>query len=241
MKVLIHTLVWKRPEATELTYKGFDRIQERLKESGIDSEVLITSSEPDHTAKAIIRGYNVFEYKNLPVAEKYDAAMHETLNYEWDFLMEMGSNNLLSDDYIKRWVGKCNHNENRFFGSNRFLCLSADRKHTAQFVTPSTNKLTNLGRGVRRDVWERLQDVGLFVPNKERNDGLDTMSNYMAKKFVLGRRGYRHNICKDYDGLLDFKSGEDMHDDSKHVPEKRREKADIPYLIKIFPELHDWM
>lgn len=238
MKVLIHTLVWKRPEATEITYKGFDRIQERLKEAGIDSEVLVTSSEPEHTAKATDRGYNVFEYKNLPVAEKYDAAMHETLNYEWDFLMSMDSNNLLSDDYIKRWVEKSNQEENRFFGSSSFIALDSKNEYMFRYKTRRVNILSNVGKGIRRDVWEHMRKVGSFVTDKSRNSNLDGMSNRMVKKFVLGRKGYRHSICKECDGVLDFKSDVDMHD---HVSRNAKEKADIPYLIKLFPELQHWV
>ena len=167
--------------------------------------------------------------------------MHETLKYDWDFYMGMDSNNLLSDDYIKRWIEKSNAAENRFFGSSSFIAIDSARKYMHRYNTKSVNRLSNVGRGVRRDVWERLHKVGSFVADKTRNDRLDGMTNYMAKKYVLGRKGYRHSICKGCDGVLDFKSEIDIHGDEAHIPTSRRLDIDIPFLLKQFPELQYWI
>ena len=51
-------------------------------------------------------------------------------------------------------------------------------------------------------------------------------------------RAVIEQAVKECDGVLDFKSDVDMHD---HVSRNAKEKADIPYLIKLFPELQHWV
>lgn len=230
MKVLIHTLVWERPEVTELTYKGFDRIQKRLSEAGIDSEVMITSSEPDHTARGILRDYHVLEESNFPVATKYNNAMLHTLEYEWDYLLEMGSNNLLSDQYIQAWIEAAKEGK-EFFGLRNFISLHQNHETCTYFYTRKPWKISNLGRGARRDVWERVAEGGKFVHRLEVNNNLDAMSTRMVGKSRVEVISY-----KDFDAALDIKTGEDMHTHMDHA-----EPADIKYLISIFPELGDWV
>ena len=103
MKVLIFITVWKRPEVTDLTYSGLDRVQSILKEEGIESKVLVVSSEEYHTKRARERGYDVIEVENFPVGTKQNTGMLHALklNWDWDCMMRMNSNNLLSSMYVR--------------------------------------------------------------------------------------------------------------------------------------------
>lgn len=237
MKVLIHTLVWKRPEVTEITYKGFDRIQEKLDDAGIDSDVLITSSEPDHTAKAILRGYHVLEESNFPVATKFNTAMFHTLEYEWDYLMLMDSNNLLSNQYIEDWIQTAKDGK-EFFGLSEFIALQADKKHISKFRTRKSYLHSNVGRGARRDVWEKTAEGGGFVNHPKNNSNLDGMCTRVVSGAALdGDSRRRTTLARGkYDACIDIKSDEDMHEHSRDM-----QVADIPYLIKLFPELKNWL
>jgi len=230
MKVLIHTLVWKRPEVTELAFKGFDRIQKRLDEAGIESEVLITSSEPDHTARGILRNYHVLEEPNFPVATKYNNAMLHTLDYEWDYLLEMGSNNLLSDQYLEAWIEAAKEGK-EFFGLRNFISLHQNHETCTYYYTRRPWKISNLGRGARRDLWETIGETGKFVHRLQENSGLDAMSNRM-----VGRNKIEVISYKEFDAALDIKTGEDMHNHTH-----KTQPADLEYLISIFPELEDWV
>lgn len=230
MKVLIHTLVWKRPEVTELTYRGFDRIQQRLKEAGIESEVLITSSEPDHTARALLRGYNVFEEPNFPVATKYNNAMLNTLQYEWDYLFEMDSNNLLSDRYIQAWIDAAREGK-EYFGLRNFIALHQGNETCTHYYTRAARKISKVGRGSRRDLWEEIGKTGRFVHNLERNSNLDGMTNK-----TVGRDRVEAISYREFEAALDIKTGEDIH-----VHTHRAQPADLDHLVSVFPELKYWL
>lgn len=228
MKVLIFTTVWKRPEVTELTYMGFDRIQSILKESyDIDSEVLIVSSEPDHTARAIVRDYHVFETDNFPVATKYNNGLKEAMRYEWDYLFEMNSNNLLSDLYIHMWVAAAKAGL-KVFGSRNFYALMENKKDYKEFITQHMSKISSVGRGMQREFMESIE--GDFVTDLERNSNLDGMSNQ-----VFGRNNIQPIAYKCFPAVLDIKTGEDMHHHSANL--KPIKKG----LISRFPELKHWM
>lgn len=230
MKVLIHTLVWKRPEVTKLAYRGFDRIQRILKDHGISSEVLITSSEQEHNKIAKDKGYHVFETENFPIATKYNNAMIHTLDHKWDYLMEMGSNNLLSDRYVEEWIKAAKFGE-EIFGLRNFIALHSNHETVTRFYTSKPYKISNLGRGVRRDLWEKLGQTGKFVHRLDANKDLDGMSNRMAGRSKIQAISY-----KEFDAALDVKTDVDMHHHSNNS-----EKADIEYLISIFPELKYWL
>ena len=132
MKVLIFTTVWKRPEITELVYKGFDRMQSILKEEGVDSEVLVVSSEDDQTKMAKDRGYHVCETENSPLGRKYNNGMKKALELEWDYMLEMNSNNLLSSLYVRIWLAAARENT-PMFGSQHFYVMLNDRIRFKEF------------------------------------------------------------------------------------------------------------
>jgi hypothetical protein len=229
MKVLIFTTVWKRPEVTELTYKGFDRIQATLKDSyDIDTQVLIVSSEPEHTKIAKERGYNVFETENFPVATKYNNGLKASLDYEWDYILEMNSNNLLSDLYIHTWVAGAKAGL-QVFGSRNFFALMPNKIDYKQYLTSQPNRISSVGRGIKRSVLEGVE--GDFVTDLSKDSNLDGMSNK-----VFGRNIIQPIAFKCFPAVLDIKTGEDMHHHSNMLKQAR-----IPYLISIFPELKYWV
>lgn len=231
-KVLIVTTVWKRPEVTELTYKGFDRIQSILKEEGIDSEVLVISSEPDHTARAILRGYSVFETTNEPLGNKFNEGLKHALTLKWDYLFEMNSNNLVSDLYVRIWCAAARQGI-PMFGSGHFYVLMPDRNRFSRFRVKNQG-LSGVGRGVERGVYEKvLEEVG-YICDPEKTSDIDCDTRQRAEK-VTGRKVVQ--ICGgEYPGVLDIKSGEDMHHHATSV-----EKPRMQFFLDNWPELEDYL
>jgi len=231
MKVLIWMAVWKRPEVTKLTYRGIDRIRSVMKnEFDIDTEVLVVSSEDDHTELAKSLGHHVFEYKNFPIGEKYDEGLRAALDYDWDYMFQMDSNNLVSNDFIRRWVYEAN-NETLFFGARKFMALLPGKKYYTDFVTRNRTAFSGVGRGIARVVFERAEEG--FCP-RDINSDLDGKSSRL-----LTLEKERYPILDLDVGIIDIKTGEDMH---KHGGGEMHKlsafKRDIMYK---FPELEYWL
>ena len=232
MRVLITTTVWERPEVTELTYEGFDRIQNVLYDENIKSDVLVVSSEPDHTARGILRGYNVFETPNKPLGTKYNEGMKYALTLEWDYLFEMNSNNLVTDLYIRMWcaAARCNL---PLFGTRHFYSLLADKKHFTRY-TVRNGGLSGVGRGIRRDILESCIEETGRVLDVSKESEIDTSSRkYMEDITSIKAQA----ICLgEYPSVLDIKSNTDMH---RHNHNKSR--ARLGFFVDNWPEMGSYL
>lgn len=231
MKVLIWMAVWKRVEVTKLTYRGIDRIRRILKEEfNIDSDVFVVSSEEEHTELAKSLGHHVFEYKNFPIGEKYDEGLKASMELEWDYMFQMDSNNLVSNDFVRRWVEEAN-NDGIFFASRKFLALLPGRRYYTEFVTRAKKTFTPVGRGIAREVFERRE--GEFC-QRDINSNLD---GSMSK--LLTSEAERSPICELGWEIIDLKTGEDLHKHgSGDMHKVSAFKSDLMYK---FPELEYWL
>lgn len=234
MKVLIYITVWKRPEVTDLTYLGLDRVQNILKEEGIDSDVLVISSEDYHTEKAKNRGYKVIEVENFPVGNKMNLGMQEALKYEWDYLMEMGSNNLLSNMYIRAFAAACKEGF-KCFGSGKFYALQEDKSRVRVFNIKGRGTFGGVGRGFKREILETIQDNKYWKEDINSDMDASIWKNVVRPEIEKSKLTVRRLVNNSYPSVLDIKTGEDVN---KHTGEIN---ADIDFLLYWFPELKHWI
>lgn len=227
-KVLIFLPVWGRFSETKLTYKGVHRIQKILKEENIDSQVLIVSSEKEHTDLAIKEGFLVVECENFPISDKHNCGLQYAISLEWDYLLQMGSNNLLSNIYI-RFIAAAIRENYKMFGGRLFYNILPCRTKMTHFKTKAPYKLSGVGRGIRRDLIENRLKVGPVWDNN-LNKGLDKSS--------------RENLAKNEDivaitttsppSIVDIRTGNDINTmDSSPRPINKQ------LFINWFPELKD--
>lgn len=97
MKVLVFLAVWKRPEITEICFVGINRL---IKNSRLPIEAFAVISE--ESMIPLCNKYNIkwTFYKNEPVGEKKNHALNEAMKLEWDYLLEIGSDDLVKDELI---------------------------------------------------------------------------------------------------------------------------------------------
>lgn len=234
MKVLIYITVWKRPEVTDLTYLGLDRVQNILKEEGIDSDVLVISSEDYHTEKAKNRGYKVIEVENFPVGNKMNLGMQEALKYEWDYLMEMGSNNLLSNMYIRAFAAACKEGF-KCFGSGKFYAMQEDKSKVLVFHIRGRGTFGGVGRGFKREILENITDNKYWKEDINSDMDASIWKNVVRPEIEKSKLTVRRLVNNSYPSVLDIKTGEDVN---KHTGEIN---ADIDFLLYWFPELKHWI
>lgn len=207
MKVLIYCKVWKRPRVTQICYLGILRMQDTLEEFGIETEVLIVASEDDHVEMALKHGFNVFSTENSPVGTKQNYGLIKSLDYDYDFLLEMGSNNLVSDSYIDRWVIEAMKGT-ALFGSNVFHCVLKNKEITK--FKCRKRRLSGVGRGIRRDILEKVYDQAGILCEPQKKKGLDGSTRMLIEKYS----GEIPTVIAEGEDLviIDIKTGEDINE-----------------------------
>ena len=142
IKVLCLTALWKRPEITEICFRGINRLRESM-----DITALAVHSGG---FEEMCRKYDVIavEHPNLPLGEKWNFGLKEALQYDWDYLLTLGSDDLLSGEImdVYPWGEEA-------FGLNRCGVLNTLTGETAIF---DNSYVIGAGRVIRRDVIERM-------------------------------------------------------------------------------------
>ena len=228
MNVLIYCKVWRRPRITWITYLGILRIQQKLKQYGMSSRVLIVSSQTAHDKLAQCFGFDVFHTENSPLGAKQNRGLIRSLDYEWDYMFEMGSNNLLSDRYIEDWA-QCATDGVKLFGSRTFH-IQHESGEVHKFVC-KPGKMSGVGRGIHRKLLEKVYKAYGKICSTTINKGLD---------FDLRVRIQRSSNTKpkilnhgDTPAIIDMKTGEDVNE---HKLKKVTDHTTND-LQEIFPEI----
>ena len=188
-RLLIFLAVWKRPEITEICFMGI----ERLKKYGLfPIEAFAIISE--ESMIPLCEKYNIkyCMYKNEPLGEKKNYGISQALKLEWDYLIEIGSDDLLYNKYldeIKPHLGK------PWFGINHVVYINSEDGACRRF---GTKRPFGMGRAISRKTVEALHPMWNNLINK----GLDNdASFFMATRGVLG-----FQIRTDYPLGVDIKS-----------------------------------
>ena len=230
MKILIFVTVWKRPEVTDLTYSGLDRIQSIFKEEGIDSEVLIVSSEDYHTEKAKNRGYHVIEVENFPIGTKMNKGIEHALTLDWDCMMRMDSNNLLSNLYIRNFIAAYKEGF-KVFGASRFFAIQPDNVHCRIF--DMKRGFGPVGMGVKREVIEDV-DQWFDLDINYKLDG-SFWTRVVAPYQKKDSSSILTIVSRTFPAVMDIKTGEDLNE------HKGKKKGGKDWYIRWWPELKNWI
>jgi hypothetical protein len=91
------------------------------------------------------------EHKNLPLGKKWNAGLREALKYDWDYLLTLGSDDLLSNELLRNYTW-----QDEAAGLNKCGMLDTLTGETAIF---DNSYAIGCGRVIRRDVIERMGDM----------------------------------------------------------------------------------
>jgi hypothetical protein len=134
--------------------------------------------------KPLLKKYDVIgvEHANLPLGKKWNAGLTEALKLPWDYLMTMGSDDLIANELLRlyKW-------EDEAFGLTRcgILDVRTGEKRIFNNVYP-----IGLARCIRRDVVERLGDM---VTIRYKVSAVGTDFTCTARREVTMTR---NNACK---------------------------------------------
>ena len=171
MKIALHLPVWQRLELTRAMYHGLERNTIEFGVLGYELEVHVGYSEPEHKALAEEFGWIAHEVTNETLGLKNQALFEAMKAYEWDWLMQLGS-----DDFLLRGGAECIVNEMQVSEFSAFNCLF--------FFNAETRKGWHLrgyrcgaGRFMSRRICDRVNTMW-----NERRKGLDGWSANRVKE-----------------------------------------------------------
>lgn len=106
MRLLIYLAVWRRPEITELCFKGIKRLQ---RHPDFSTQAVAVISEVEMVPLCEKYCINWVMAENQPLGFKKNAGLKYCQTFDFDFLLEIGSDDLvlnsLLDDY-KKFIAK---------------------------------------------------------------------------------------------------------------------------------------
>lgn len=196
-KILVYLAVWKRPAITELCFMGIQRMKTH---PDYAIEALAVISEESMIPLCEKYGINWVMYKNEPLGEKKNFGLQKAKEFQFDYLMEIGSDDLILNelltDYLK-YVGKFD-----FFGISDAAYINSESGECRRLISKSSTY--GAGRMIHRSV---LEKVGWKLWYDHLSKGMDNNS-----VLSLQRKGVRYSKCEPmaFPAVIDVKSQQNI-------------------------------
>jgi len=145
MRILVFLAVWKRPEITEICFVGLKRLKSRF-----PIEALAVISEETMIPLCEKYGIRWVFYKNEPVGEKKNYGLNEAMKLEWDYLLEIGSDDLVKDELIELYSNYFGKYE--YFGTKDAIIIDSATGACRRLKSDTTY---GLGRCISRNIIEK--------------------------------------------------------------------------------------
>lgn len=203
MKVRIVVAVHRRPRITEIFYHGINRLRSELISCEIDISMTVayTEEEDRELALACLNDDVPVTFVQTPnvVSNKHNAAFLHAMKDQWDALMIMGSDDLISSCGV--WnlasrVGNLN-----YCGYESIFFHNSHTKEYREFRYKG-DKLIGCGRMVSRKACNKIVNVGrktLWTPDLSSGLDRDSSANLL-------RLGYKQHVLDYKTCMLDIKS-----------------------------------
>jgi hypothetical protein len=177
--ILTYTPVWQRPHIFEICLKGIHRLQ-NYKPKQFHIQPFFVISESSMIQPLQRYGYPFIFYQNSPLGAKKNAGLHYILkNYKFDYLMEIGSDDLLTNQYLDLVDEYMRAGVPQFCPSNVYFIDT----RTGKPGFWETEKILGLGRTISHAALKKLKGRDLWIPQKQR--GMDTCSWRMLQKLKI--------------------------------------------------------
>lgn len=190
-KLLIYLAVWQRPYITKICFNGIIRLRNH---PDYDIEVLAVISE--ESMIPICEQYAVkwVMYKNDPLGEKKNFGLQYAKNFEFDYMMEIGSDDLITNELLTHYLPYLKYG---FIGVKDVAYINTETGECRRLQSKSTY---GAGRIISRKI---LEQCGWKLWRDRLNKGLDNDSllNLATKKIK-----YTQVPAMEVPGVIDLKS-----------------------------------
>jgi hypothetical protein len=170
-KILILLPIWKRESITKIC---FDNLKELQKEFNI--EVLCIVSEQWAKILAFEYGFKYVNASNECLGTKMNIGVRESLKYKYDYLMNLGSDDIITKELFNCYSDyfKINY---PFFGGTRLTFINSASK---EIKTCDYQVLIGAGRCIRRDELEKVLDRGEMYDKIQKGLDMNSMSKFIC-------------------------------------------------------------
>jgi len=187
-KILILLPIWKREAITKIC---FDNLKELQKDFNI--EVLCIVSEQWSKLLAFEYGFKYVKASNECLGTKLNIGVKESLKYDYDYLMNLGSDDIITKELLFHYEKYFNNNH-PFFGSTRLTFVNSKEK---TLKTCDYQVMIGAGRCIRRDVLKETLERGDLYDKIDKGLDLNSMSKF---------RCMMSEIKNPFDTIYDIKS-----------------------------------
>lgn len=196
-KLLIYLAVWRRPKITELCFIGINRLK---KHPSYDISALAVVSERSMIQLCEKYGIKWVMAENQPLGRKKNAGLKAAQAYDFDYLMEIGSDDLITNDLLTQYTEYIYSMD--FFGISDAAYIESSSGYCRRLTT--SNSTYGAGRMISRKVLEamnwKIWDDGL-------SRGLD--NNSVRNIQLKGFKFYKVPPMQE-PGVIDIKSDENL-------------------------------
>lgn len=201
MKILVFIPTWKRSNITEMCFISLERLRDTARSSGFELIPFIVCSDQLNAELAMDFGYEIFHYKNNPFGEKKNAGVEEALKMEWDYLMELNSDGIITDHLFNLYRKMFDKNID-FFGVRTVHFVDIINRKAKRFQYAVTD-IIGSGRCYSRKMVEHIFESVGWLWHYRLEKGLDHNALHVAN-----RSGWFHKQVDPGNkvGLIDIKS-----------------------------------
>ncbi len=161
-KILFFLAVWRRPEITELCFMGLNR----LMKYNSNASSLAVISEKSMIPLCEKYGIEYVEHENEPLGRKKNFGLTGAMRKEWDYLIELGSDDLILNTIFEIYLPLMEKGED-FFGSDTMYFIDATDGNIRHYQAKEAQwgRGWGLGRAMSRKMLEtfsgRVMAIGL--------------------------------------------------------------------------------
>ena len=168
-KILILLPIWERQNITKICFDNLVELQKKY-----DIEVLCIVSEQWAKLMAFDYGFKYVEASNECLGTKMNVGVRASLKYDYDYLMNLGSDDLINEELFECYdeLFKNNH---PFFGGTRLTFVDSVTK---EVKNNDYGIMIGAGRCIRKDaLLEVLEYTEMYDPIQRGLD-LNSMSKF---------------------------------------------------------------
>lgn len=233
MRVVITTMVWKRPDIFELWAKGIKRLQENFPEVELIASVCGSEGERSR-AMVESHGFDYIEHPNQPIGKKANARLRRTKEFEPDYVILVGSDDLLSNDWFAYNLERMKEGYDEIAPMDIFYfdTHTLTSHYSVGYINHRRGEPIAVGRCVSRKLLERV-DYTLWP------DGIKIGLDSRSRERINNAKESHHYYHCNEEGLVvcDVKG-----DDSVHLFKARKNQIEITNeaLFTEIPELRKY-
>lgn len=147
MKIVFFLACWKRPEITELCFMGLQRLMKHRSDV-FESSAFAVISEKEMIPLCEKYGIDFIMHENNPVGMKKNAGLSVCLKKDFDYLIELGSDDLILNDLLDLYLPSMQKGID-FFGCKRLMLIDSFNGECRDFFF-DPDLVQGLGRCMRK-------------------------------------------------------------------------------------------